>query len=367
MTSNISDNSNTGHKVDHEPKQAGIAKNATSKIRTSANDKENASKSVHPSDVSSCDIRERLIHLLALKPFSMLELNSRLKKEGISDHERRSIISILKDIASVRKNKVRLRSDIWDQVNENWHFYTEYEQNQSKRNKSFHLTPPYNSNAASSCVNENQTSTLIPSLPQQLDKFKNENHLPFKKRRIFREVATTATINSLNPESTHISCSYSNDISKHVVVGSNPVGNSPNSNPTHCAGHSTKSDSKHQVKDSTRGRNDLNKSDNDGKSKRQKQQQTQPQLDFPKKKERTQRKKRHNITEQFGEDLETPTKISNSDEGKQDKGKPTDFNLQQQTQPERDLPKKSESLTKSMSRAIRNKQRMIELFGEDSD
>ncbi|XP_054082524.1 RNA polymerase II elongation factor Ell-like [Zeugodacus cucurbitae] len=77
-------------------------------------------------------IRERVIHLLALKPYKKLELYGRLQNEGIRKAEQLLIGNILRDIALLRDNAYSLKRYVWNEVNENWPFYTVHQQQQLK-------------------------------------------------------------------------------------------------------------------------------------------------------------------------------------------------------------------------------------------
>ncbi|XP_053954748.1 RNA polymerase II elongation factor Ell [Anastrepha ludens] len=117
-------------------------------------------------DISRRKIRERLIHLLALRPFKKPELYSRLQNEGLRDRERSLISNILKDIATLsRDNTYNLRRQMWNDVNENWPYYTEQELQQLKRRKPQNLTPPLSSDAGSSTSGQSPTSIHTGSPP----------------------------------------------------------------------------------------------------------------------------------------------------------------------------------------------------------
>ncbi|XP_049303038.1 RNA polymerase II elongation factor Ell-like [Bactrocera dorsalis] len=319
------------------------------------------SNSANTSGLSCCHIRERLIHLLALKPFSKVELFSRLRKEGIRDDDRSSIKSILMDIASVRNNVYSLRGHMWENVNENWPFYTEDEQNQVKRNKPQDLSPPHNSNDSSSCGSLSPSS----SPPQQIDSLEYEYLPPAKKQRISRvspnskhDVASSNRIgnktdNSTTQFSSHSTkkdsayqnnlYTYDSDNTNRVLVSSNSSNITIN-NPTHCNNHWTKNDSKNQEKDISRNNGDQLNLKNDGNSK--------PESDLPKKNgsltdsAAPATRKSYTLIDMFGDDTANPTKRTTKDGSH--KRKATTSDLQQQTQPQRNLT-----------------ERLVDLFGDD--
>ncbi|CAG4943921.1 unnamed protein product [Parnassius apollo] len=101
-------------------------------------------------DVSRRSINERLIQLLALKPFKKPELYARLNSEGIKEKDRGEVNKILPKIGSLKDNCYHLRRHIWNDVNEDWPFYTEEEKRMLKRRKPQNLTPPLSSDSANS-------------------------------------------------------------------------------------------------------------------------------------------------------------------------------------------------------------------------
>uniref|UniRef100_A0A1A9VKX8 OCEL domain-containing protein n=1 Tax=Glossina austeni TaxID=7395 RepID=A0A1A9VKX8_GLOAU len=120
-------------------------------------------------DVSRRKIRERLIHLLALKPFKKPELYARLQNEGLAQRERQLITNILKDISTLsRDNTYNLRRSLWNDVDENWPYFTEQELQQLKRRKPQNLTPPMSSDAGSSTSGQSPTSSTHTGSPPPL-------------------------------------------------------------------------------------------------------------------------------------------------------------------------------------------------------
>ncbi|ALC44638.1 Su-Tpl- [Drosophila busckii] len=120
------------------------------------------------SDVARRSIRERLIHLLALKPYKKPELYARLKNEGIKDRELKLVCNILTDISTTSHNTYNLRRQMWNDVDENWPFFSEQEIQQLKRRKPQNLTPPMSSDAGSSTSGQSPTSTHTGSPPPLL-------------------------------------------------------------------------------------------------------------------------------------------------------------------------------------------------------
>ncbi|XP_054081565.1 uncharacterized protein LOC128919916 [Zeugodacus cucurbitae] len=352
MTSNISVNRYSGNKVNsysnyRQTTQADFANN--SKSRPSANEKGNLWKSENTFDVSRRNIRERLTHLLALKPFSKEDLYARLKKEGIRDNELKSVASILMAIALLRCRMYSLRDHMWYYVNVNWPFYTEHERDQVKQNmpqdktpphhrndqvKSQDITPPHYPNDRGSVVTQSPTDNLIASPPQETDNLEYEYAPRPKKQRISHMVTKTATII-----------------------------------------HPTRTNSLHQVKDITRNNNVVHKSNN-----AENQNPTYTYIDTPPQQtdcseyEYAPRPKKQRISHLVTKTA-TVTHPMMRDSMHQVKDVPRNINIvqksindeesqRQQGQHQRDFQKKSEGLIESAKTPERKKQRMLELFGE---
>ncbi|KAJ8982334.1 hypothetical protein NQ317_009450, partial [Molorchus minor] len=107
--------------------------------------------------------RERLIQLLALRPFKKIELLDRLTKEGL--RERNSVTSVLKQVSNINDNCYILKRPLWNEVHEDWPFYSESEKQILKRRKPQNLTPPGSSDGGSSGSGQSPTSTHPGSPP----------------------------------------------------------------------------------------------------------------------------------------------------------------------------------------------------------
>ncbi|XP_050317188.1 RNA polymerase II elongation factor Ell-like [Bactrocera neohumeralis] len=367
--------SHNSTKVDQNEVKWNKPRNPTPSDNSTIGSSYEVSKSVNTSGVSCCHIRERLIHLLALKPFSKFELFSRLQKEGIRDDDRSSIKSILMDIATVRNNVYSLRGHVWEDVNGNWPFYTEDEQNQVKRNKPQDLSPSHNSNDSSSCG----SLSPLSSPTQQIDSLEYEYLPPPKKQRISRVIpnskhdvaSSSRTGNKIDNNtaqfSSHSTKKAPSDTTNRVLVSSNSINsNITINNSTHCNNHWTKNDSKDQKKDISRSNGDQLKLNNDGNSK---QQRTEPQSDLPKKNGSLTEsaapaaRKNYTLIDIFGDDITNPTKRTTK--GASHKRKATNSDLQQQSQPQRNLTERSESLAEPVAPATKKEYKLIDLFGDD--
>ncbi|XP_068986727.1 RNA polymerase II elongation factor Ell isoform X2 [Bombus flavifrons] len=101
------------------------------------------------SEIMRRPLKERLIHLLALRPYKKPELYDRINREGIKDRERTAMPMILKQVAFMRDNTYHLHRYVWNDVLEDWPYYTEQEKTMLKRRKPQNLTPPGSSDGSS--------------------------------------------------------------------------------------------------------------------------------------------------------------------------------------------------------------------------
>ncbi|XP_067272074.1 RNA polymerase II elongation factor ELL [Pseudorasbora parva] len=80
-------------------------------------------------------LRERLVHLLALKPYRKPELLVRLTKEGLSPQDKETLDSLLQQVANLnsKDNTFTLKDCLFKEVQKDWPGYTEVDQQILKR------------------------------------------------------------------------------------------------------------------------------------------------------------------------------------------------------------------------------------------
>ncbi|EGI63088.1 RNA polymerase II elongation factor ELL [Acromyrmex echinatior] len=117
------------------------------------------------SDIMRRPLKERLIHVLALRPYKKPELYERIKKEGLRERERPVMQTLLKQVAYMRDNTYHLYRHIWNDVQEDWPFYTEQERTMLRRRKPQNLTPPGSSDGGSSGSGQSPNSIHAGSPP----------------------------------------------------------------------------------------------------------------------------------------------------------------------------------------------------------
>lgn len=110
-------------------------------------------------------LRERLIHLLAVRPYKKLEILPRMNKDGLKEKDKKSITNLLREVSDCKNNSYELRRSMWNEVSEDWPFYTEQDRVIVRRRKPQNLTPP-GSDTGSTSSGHSPSSTNPPSPPQ---------------------------------------------------------------------------------------------------------------------------------------------------------------------------------------------------------
>uniref|UniRef100_A0A182JXX5 OCEL domain-containing protein n=1 Tax=Anopheles christyi TaxID=43041 RepID=A0A182JXX5_9DIPT len=109
---------------------------------------------------------ERLIHMLALKPYKRPELVVKLQQDGVRKEEMKCTQQILKTISSTRDGVLILHRNIWNEVQDDWPFYSEQDRQAIKRRRPQNLTPPLSSDGGSSTSGQSPSSTHNGNSPQ---------------------------------------------------------------------------------------------------------------------------------------------------------------------------------------------------------
>lgn len=182
------------------------------------------------------NIRERLIHLLALRPYKKPEIFNRIEQDGVRREERKCITQILTNISSMKDNVYYLHRHIWNDVQEDWPFYNEQERQILKRKKPQNLTPPLSSDGGSSTSGQSPSSTHNGSSPPSGGKRPSitNNEEPgigsaptskkprishYKKEALPDTNRSSVTPNAQESEDSGVSLSYSlvsNDVARRI-------------------------------------------------------------------------------------------------------------------------------------------------------
>ncbi|XP_046329647.1 RNA polymerase II elongation factor ELL-like [Haliotis rufescens] len=137
------------------------------------------------SAIMNMPYRERIIHLLAVRPFKKPEMLLRLKKDGIREKDKNSLGSILQQVAVLNKsNSYTLANHAWIDVRTDWPFYAEADRQLVKRNLQ-NLQAESRSASTSPAVSP---SNQAPESPSNSQKRASEDVIeapqPNKKQRI---------------------------------------------------------------------------------------------------------------------------------------------------------------------------------------
>jgi hypothetical protein len=85
--------------------------------------------------------------------------------EGIKEKDRAHLMSTLASVATVRDNTYHLMRHVWNDVQEDWPFFTEQDRQMLKRRKPQNLTPPGSSDGGSSVGSGQSPSSVHPGSP----------------------------------------------------------------------------------------------------------------------------------------------------------------------------------------------------------
>jgi len=125
-------------------------------------------------EIMKKSLRERLIHLLAVRPYKKPELLDRMHKDGVKEKDRKNIGVILREVSECKTNVFELKRTMWNDVTEDWPFYTELDKTALRRRKPQNLTPP-GSDTGSTSSGHSPSSTNPASPPQITNPLKRHN------------------------------------------------------------------------------------------------------------------------------------------------------------------------------------------------
>ncbi|XP_065090111.1 RNA polymerase II elongation factor Ell isoform X2 [Ochlerotatus camptorhynchus] len=225
----------TVHDPPHQQQQQQ-QKSETNGVVSSRTANGRASKDTGNPNLMKRNIKERLIHLLALRPYKKPEIFARIQQDGVRREERKCITQILTNISSMRDNVYYLHRHIWNDVQEDWPFYSEQERQILKRRKPQNLTPPLSSDGGSSTSGQSPSSTHNGSSPPSGGKRSSiaNNEEPgvgsaptskkprishYKKEALPDTNRSSVTPNAQESEDSGVSLSYSlvsNDVARRI-------------------------------------------------------------------------------------------------------------------------------------------------------
>ena len=86
--------------------------------------------------------------------------------DGLREKEKKDLFSTVKQVSMMKDNTYHLQRHIWNDVSEDWPFYTEEERQQFRRRKPQNLTPPGSDGSTGSAASGHSSSSSHPASPQ---------------------------------------------------------------------------------------------------------------------------------------------------------------------------------------------------------
>lgn len=183
--------SSQGPKPVHQSRPSSITSSYSSNPSSVSNTKPSTpvmnSSSSNRNPIMAMPYRDRIIHLLAVRPYKKPELLARLQKDGIKEKDKKSFSTVLKEVAvfSIRDNAYSLAKHLYSDVKQDWPFYTETDRQLLKRRltKDLNGTP-----SRSPSVSPTSTGQASPPNPQKRTSTSSISYdiqpQPTKKQRI---------------------------------------------------------------------------------------------------------------------------------------------------------------------------------------
>ncbi|XP_051953810.1 RNA polymerase II elongation factor ELL isoform X2 [Xyrauchen texanus] len=200
-------------------KKQGLPTSFDNTIRHSPSNKRNSG----PSLVAHRPLRERVIHILALKPFSKPELLLWLEKEKASPKDKADLSAVLEEVAKLnpKDHSFTLKDDFYRHVRKDWPGYVEEERQLIQRVLSRKLQPLSSSSQLKNFQSNHSFHKTPGDSPSQLSPVKNlsmkrpvpsdhpESQTP-KKQRLFDQNMTLQS-----PSNGNLSSSMGRSTSNH--------------------------------------------------------------------------------------------------------------------------------------------------------
>ncbi|KAK3750684.1 hypothetical protein RRG08_061906 [Elysia crispata] len=152
--------------------------------------------------------RDRVIHLLALRPYKKPELIHRLQKDGIREKDKNSLAAILQQVAVMNKdNSYTLARGGWAYVRLEWPFYSDEDRILVKRNlqqesRANHTSPavsPASSNPES--PGNNQKRSLADDMDDSGPNPSKKKRIAHSERKVVEEKPVSVVKPTLNQQS----------------------------------------------------------------------------------------------------------------------------------------------------------------------
>ncbi|XP_048583626.1 RNA polymerase II elongation factor ELL2 isoform X1 [Nematostella vectensis] len=151
------------------------------------------------SNGASKSLRERVLHLLAIRPYKKPELILRLRKDGVILKDKNTLTNLLQQVATISNNQYTLMKHIYAEVQDTWPCYTDEErkvvqrklkptEGESSSQPSSAKTSPSKKQEPPALGNKRQSSSISYASPAN------------KKQRIAHVVNTNNNVSKENPE-----------------------------------------------------------------------------------------------------------------------------------------------------------------------
>ncbi|XP_020790932.2 RNA polymerase II elongation factor ELL isoform X1 [Boleophthalmus pectinirostris] len=197
----------------------------------------NYKRNLAPSPAAQRPLLERVIHLLALKPYRKPELLRSLEREGVSPKEKADLSAVLEEVCTLnpKDHSYSLKEELYRQVQKNWPGYTE-EERQLIHRLLIRKLPPLHIGQLRSPQSNHSSFRAPGDSPSQLSPVKTVkrplnpaflNCKTPKKQRVDQSQDTTTP--PRNTENSHIRVEFTSMplYSPHKHEGSTTVSASP--------------------------------------------------------------------------------------------------------------------------------------------
>ena len=86
-------------------------------------------------------LRQRIVHLLAVRPYKAADLLVRMNRDGVKYRDRKRITRTLRKVSTPQNKTFVLKHGLWNEVYEDWPFHTKLERQQCCRRQTRTLAP----------------------------------------------------------------------------------------------------------------------------------------------------------------------------------------------------------------------------------
>lgn len=132
--------------------------------------------------------------------------------DGVREKERKDIFTLVKQVSTMKDNTYHLLRHIWNDVSEDWKFYTEEEKQAFRRRKPQNLTPPGSDGSTGSGASGHSSSSSHPASPQPMQPQKRplgdvsplSSEMAAKKKRVSNYVRPGSGLSPMGQSPIHL-------------------------------------------------------------------------------------------------------------------------------------------------------------------